>query len=84
MVAQVRWLRRIGIQRNSECQTGIQVRLSIDGVPRQLKVGIYIIQGDLAVWLVWTEKQAHNGYLERTVVEGIDPHGCARRHHGGI
>ena len=63
---------------------GIRVRFSIGGVPRWLKVGIDIIQGDLAIRLVWTEKRAHNGYSEQTTVEDVDPHGCDHRYHRDI
>ena len=81
MIARIGWLRRIGTQRNNRGQVGIRVRLSISGVPRWLKVKADVILGNLVVRLVWAEKQAYNWHLKQTVVEDVNLHSCARRHH---
>ena len=40
--------------------------------------------GNVIVRLVCVEKRAHNWRLKRAIVEDVDPHSCARRHHKGI
>ena len=63
---------------------GIQVGVIVSGVPRRLKVGTDVIQGNLVVRMMWAEKWAHYWNLKRMVMEDVDPHRCARRHHRGI
>ena len=84
VIARIGQFQRIGIQGNCQSQTGIRVRLSISGVPRRQEVLADVVQSNLAVRLVWVEKRARDWNLKRTVVEDVDPHSCALRHHWGI
>ena len=82
----VRWLRRIvlhyqmsveiGLHRICRCQSGIEVRLSISGVPRWVEWWMNIIQGDVLKRLVWAEEWTHNWCTELAAVEHIDHHRC--------
>ena len=68
-------------QGNSQRQTGIRVRLSINGVPWRQEVWAYVVQGDIVEQLMWTEERAHHWSIELAAVEHVDAHGCSRDHH---